>query len=821
MNNLFLKLFKAENEQELHKIIESEEIFKNQENWHPLGGNENNFSTIENQQASSIGALIEKFTNSIDATLMKKCYERNIDPKSFQAPKSMQEAVEEFYGEKYNWLNSKYVKEQSLDIQVIADGTTRKEGARARNGKIPYETSLIVYDNGEGQHPEDFESTFLSIAKGNKNDILFVQGKYNMGGTGAIVFCGKNRYQLIASKKYDRSGKFGFTLIRKHPFSENDKKTKKNTWYEYFKINEEIASFEIDELDIGLFERKFTTGSIIKLYSYDLPEGARSVISKDLKDRVDEYLFEPALPILMVDKKERYPDDRNLQRVSFGLKQRLEKGDDEDSKYLDDYFTIEHDSSKVGKAKITSYIFKTKVGDKNTKESRNTIKNEFFRSNMYVLFTMNGQVQGHLTNEFISRSLKFPLLKDHLLIHVDCTNMEYDFRSQLFMASRDRLKEGEEYRYLRELLAKELKNSRLESIHKSRKDAISIDGSNTRDLIKSFTKNLPLNNDLLKLLNNTFDLEKRDETKKKSKNQKSKPKEDREEEFLPQRFPSYFNLSNSKNGVNAVKVQKGKSKKIQFDTDVENHYFDRDDDAGELNISIVDINSNETKGGNKPGEPKEISDSFDISKSSPENGKIKLSLEPNKELEIGDTVQIKVELTSPERSFEEMILVEIIEPQKDKAPKQKEEENEKFGLPELITCAENPTDKNVKPWSNLEDNGIDIDYNKILHIYSGDGEKLEVIYINLDSTVLKNYKSKINSTELREKAEKEYIAKVYFHTLFLYSINKNSKYQITKDIDNNQEFIDINEYVQNIFENQYASFLINFNMNDLIDTIDF
>ncbi len=77
-------------------------------------------------------------------------------------------------------------------------------------------------------------------------------------------------------------------------------------------------------------------------------------ISNDLKDRVDEYLFEPALPMLMVDIKERYPDDKNLQRVSFGLKQRLEKGDDAQNKYIDDYFIIEHDSAKVGKAKITS-----------------------------------------------------------------------------------------------------------------------------------------------------------------------------------------------------------------------------------------------------------------------------------------------------------------------------------------------------------------------------------------------------------------------------------------------------------------------------------
>ena len=100
-----------------------------------------------------------------------------------------------------------------------------------------------------------------------------------------------------------------------------------------------------------------------------------------------------------------------------------------------------------------------------------------------------------------------------------------------------------------------------------------------------------------------------------------------------------------------------------------------------------------------------------------------------------------------------------------------------------------------------------------------DGEMLEAIYINLDSTVLKNYKSKLNSSELREKAEKEYIAKVYFHTLFLYSINKNSKYRILKG--EQEEELEINDYLQSIFEHQYTSFLINFNMNELIDNMEF
>lgn len=811
MKSLLLKLYQAQNEAELQKVIDSNLLFQNQSNWYPLGGNENNFATIENQQASAIGALIEKFTNSIDATLMKKCYEFGLDPKSSNAPKTMQKAIEKFYGDKYLWLSSEYRKKQALDIQVIADGTTKLKHART------YDTSLTIYDNGEGQDPEDFESTFLSIGKGNKNDILFVQGKYNMGGTGAIVFCGKNRYQLIASKRYDGSGEFGFTLIRKHPFSERDKKTKKNTWYEYLKIDGKIPSFPIETLNLGLHDKEFKTGSIIKLYSYDLPEGARSVISKDLKDRVDEYLFEPALPILMVDKKERYPKDRELQRVSFGLKRRLEK---EESKYIEDYFTLEHNSSKVGDMKVTSYVFKTKVGDKNIKESKNTIRNEFFRSKMYVVFTMNGQVQGHLTSEFITRSLKFPLLKDHLLIHVDCTNMEYDFRSQLFMASRDRLKEGEEYRYLRDLLTKELKNSKLETIHKARKDSISVDSADTNDLIRSFTKNLPLNSDLLKLLNNTFDIEKEEEKKKRKKEHQKKEEKvaQEEEKFESQRFPSFFKFKNSKKGTNAVSIQKGKSKTLEFETDVENHYFDRDDDQGELKISLVDVGESEAEGGNQKGTPKDISEVFDVSKTSPEDGKIKVTLQPTDKLDIGDEVQVKIDLTSPSGDFEEKILIEIDQPQKEQPQKEKQEEPKKIGLPELVLVAQNPTEDNIVSWERLSE-VTDMDYNNIMYIYSPDGEILEKIYINLDSTVLKNHKSKLTSSEAREKAEKEYIAKVYFHTLFLYSINKSSKFKVSKGDDSDE--LEINEYLQSIFEHQYTSFLINFNMNELIENIDF
>ena len=253
LNELFKKLYFAKTEDDVDSVIKADpEVFK-RENWHPLGGNENNFGVIENQQSSPIAALIEKITNSIDAVLMKKCSEAGIDPKSERAPQSMEEAKAKFFENHSNWDLARFRKQQSESIQIIADGPR-------------FNTSLIIYDD-EGQHPHRFEDTFLSLLSGNKNEIHFVQGKYNMGGSGAIVFCGKKRYQLIGSKRYDNSGQFGFTLIREHSLSKEEEKTKKNTWYEYLKIDGEIPAFQAEQQDLGLHNRMFTTGTIIKLYS--------------------------------------------------------------------------------------------------------------------------------------------------------------------------------------------------------------------------------------------------------------------------------------------------------------------------------------------------------------------------------------------------------------------------------------------------------------------------------------------------------------------------------------------------------------------------
>ena len=147
---LFEELFFAPTEEEVREILRCHpEIFRD-EHWHPLGGDENYFGIVRGQQSNPIAAIVEKVTNSIDALLMKKCHESGIDPKAPDAPRNMEEALQKFFVDHKKWDLQSARRKQAEEIQIIADGPPRN-------------TSVIIYDNGEGQRPEDFENTFLSL----------------------------------------------------------------------------------------------------------------------------------------------------------------------------------------------------------------------------------------------------------------------------------------------------------------------------------------------------------------------------------------------------------------------------------------------------------------------------------------------------------------------------------------------------------------------------------------------------------------------------------------------------------------------------------
>ena len=806
LEQLFRRFYSADTEAKVNRVVQDISSDKSV-SWVPYGDNESFFGVIENQQASPVPALVEKITNSIDAILMRRCYEGSIDPKSSSAPKSVNEAISSFFEASQSWDLPGKRAIQAESIQILASGPR-------------HDTSLVIYDDGEGQHPEDFSKTFLSLLRGNKNEIRFVQGKYNMGGAGAVVFCGKKRYQLVASKRFDKTGKFGFTIMRKHPLSAEEEQTRKNTWYEYLLIDEEIPAFEVDTLNLGLHNRVFTTGTIIKLYSYNLPSGSRSVISRDLNQSINEFLFEPALPVYTIDTKKRYPKDLNLERHLYGLKRRLEE---DGSKYIQTFFSETHNDSDIGSLKITVYIFNPRIDGKSAKETKETIKREFFKNNMSVMFSLNGQVHGSFTSEFITRSLKFNLLKDYLLIHVDCTNLINSFRTELFMGSRDRLKNGEECTHLRKLVTDILTKGRLKEIYKEWKDSITTQSDSAEDLLKDFSNHIPMNKDLMRLLSHAFTLDIKDrKRKKKPEQKKGKDSSKKEIPFFPKRFPSAFDIDLKSKGVDQLPLTKipiGGEKTMSFSTDVEDQYFDRIEEPGDLKIAVLSHSTNKSQDNQEPGEPKDPGAVIDVSISSPTKGKIRVNIKPTESVAVGDAIKICASLSSPEGAMEQVFLVQISDkaskPQATKEPKNREDN---IGLPRLQEVFQSPR-KGFKCWGDLD--FVEMDYSTVMHPFV-EGDKLDAIIVNMDSTVLKSYKSKLRSEQQLIAADKRYVSSVYFHTLFLYMISKNRKYQIRKPKSDDAEsfdYVDLSEYLKDIFGSYYSEFLLNFEMSTLMETL--
>ncbi|MCY4260500.1 MAG: hypothetical protein OXC91_09590 [Rhodobacteraceae bacterium] len=573
---------------------------------------------------------------------------------------------------------------------------------------------------------------------------------------------------------------------------------------------------------MGLHNRKFTTGTAIKLYSYDLPSRSRSVISRDLNQSINEYLFNPALPVFTIDTPERYPDDRNLERDLFGLKRRLEE---DDSRYVDQFFSEDMVDKAIGQIRVTCYVFKPRLDKRNVKETRETIQREFFKNDMSVLFSVNGQVHGHYTSEFITRSLKFPLLRDYLLIHVDCADLHTEFRNELFMASRDRLKDGAESRDLRRRLASLLAKGRLKDIHKERKASITVESGDAEELLRNLTRNLPIRDELADLLNQTFKLGDKRTGKRKEKRRETSRTDPREESaFSAKRYPSYFRI-NAKpvNGevYPMVQVPVGGERTIRFSTDVEDQYFDRVRDAGELQIALLERGSNKTGGGDRLGQPRDIETVLNVVKSSPQNGTIRIVVKPTAEVKVGDDIKLRASLSSPDRSLEQIFMVRIGVPEKKKPdPKKGDQPDTRLGLPQLHMVYKDES-RGKTTWNDLEENGISMDHDVVVFPLVDD-ETLSEVYVNMDSNVLLSHRAKLTKEEAIAIAEKRYVSAIYFHTLFLYTITKNRKFGIVqrKEEEAGEENVDVTDYISELFRTYYAQFRLNFDTPELISALE-
>lgn len=783
---LLLDLYNAPNADALYQIIISYGL-DGSNYWKPYGGNLNNAGTFENQQSSPENALVEKLTNSIDAILMKECMVRGIHPKDktdTRVPQTIYEATKMFFNvDNGKWENivSSERNRIAQDIQIILTD----------DRKTP---NVAIYDNGEGQNPSNFENTFLSIARGNKNDVPFVQGKYNMGSTGSLVFCGeKHRYQMIISRRNssldDSDGLIGFTLVRRHILTPEEEPKYKLTWYEYLVIDGEIPSISDEQLDLGLNKTPFVCGSVVKLYSYQLTHSSDATL--DLWRDLNPLLFESALPILIYENR-GYGGHSNT-KVMLGNRTRLALDSNEHVEFQKT-FQINLFNSNIP---IQVYLF--------NRETKNT---EFILGKS-VVYTLNGQTQGVEPKSFISQELGFRNLREFMLVCVDCSQIGTTARQELFMASRDRLKQGRFYTELRQSIIDLLSNdTHLKQKEQEYKGRVFRETGEDKDMVQSLFSKLKGNQDIRKMFsgnNGAFSFF----TKKVKK--PIPPEEQREEKKKEtkklKRYPTLLRIKGfEKSSEDFVKViRKGGKGKIILETDVENTFLSRSDDAGAIEITTLDFGNHGGEGGGHHL-PSEDSTKLRVQFSGPCEGEMEVMIEPREEAEVGDSIQLSVKMISSAGEHEVVAFIKIDnEAQKPKEPKEKTVEEPELSLPKLTRVVQHSDDPDQAKWS---DYGMTSD--SIVKTQINSNGAIEEVLINMDSNLVKKL---INAKGANvERVRNKYISSIYSHILMVYTTMYGyySKDDIEIDEHVRKEIQDsLNDAVEFSFQ-YYANFLLTY-----------
>jgi hypothetical protein len=395
-----------------------------------------------------------------------------------------------------------------------------------------------------------------------------------MGGTGALQFCSKNHnLQLIISKRDPlikqpndvTADKWGFTIIRR----ENPRGGARSSSFKYLAPNGKILMFEAPHLLLlpgdypEPYGRSLEYGTFIKLFEYQLPPAMKTIINFDLYYRLALLLTNVAIPITLYERRSGYLSN-SPHIVLSGLGVRL---DEDKAENLESGFPSSSEMKILGQEmKVLLYAFKK---DKRKKYTRDGI-----------IFTVNGQAHGFLPQSFFERkSVGMSYLADSILVLVDCSKFDGRTREDLFMNSRDRLRDGVVIRHEIEKQLEDLvknhqglralrEQRRREEIENKLQDSMPL-----AEILEKIIKKSPALSRLLlpgARISNPFNL-----APAKSAVQ-----------FHGRKFPSYFRLSKEYSKARPKACPINKRFRLQFETDAVNEYFDRDQEPGEFSISV-------------------------------------------------------------------------------------------------------------------------------------------------------------------------------------------------------------------------------------------
>lgn len=627
-----LRLLKADSEAAVQKVVEANLAMRDPKNWRPLDNRETNFNVTSNQASDGGKALTELMTNMVDAILLKHAYKKGIDPKGEAAPATMYQAVDKLiknmHGGKLVNLDPADPWLREFASKNLVVGIT---GARNKKEGLPCFTFV---DNGEGQHPERFTLTFLSLSEGNKRSIHFVQGKYNMGSSGVLGYCGRRWFKLIVSRRYDKTSKWGWTLMRRRP-------DEGMPVAEYLVLpGGDIPNFEDDVVypfhkgDGNQYDGlHLASGTIIKLYDYQV--GSRFLSFRGAREALNENLVETILPFRLLDFRQTPDKKRGGDRAEgidprpfYGMEFLLlnshkegagsgSEADEEEEGAGEEEIAAEQRISvgtikhpELGNITITAIAL------------RRDIPSWLRNTNNRVFHSVNGQVQFKQTRGYLT-DCGYPALKDRVVIIVDASQLTFAAHNDVWKGDREHIRNtivGEQYR---EQITAAIRESEPLKEFQMKVAREELDRAKTDEGNDLFQKLVDADRNLAALLTD------KDPVIRLPGGGGHGGSSSGKAEFKDGKYSPTFLKLDDKVKISSVEIPINRSRPVGARTDAENGYLNRNDNTGKFLVS------------------EDVSSRFGI-RPHLHNGRLTVFLDPvETAVAVGDIVPIRIELHDP------------------------------------------------------------------------------------------------------------------------------------------------------------------------------
>jgi hypothetical protein len=576
---LLLELLEAESEREVLAALKKRGLLDDAfARWEYLGRMPNNQSVVHNQQSSPTAALVEKYVNGVDAILMRHCKSQRIDPRgetAYERFPTMQHIVEARFPE-IPTMSAEDIRKLAAN-QLVLYATGSKE-----------RPCLSLYDDGEGQLAENFPSTFCSLihadASGSyKGAVPFVQGKFNMGGTGVLPFCSEQRkLQLIVSRvPADLAGtddhQWAFTLMcffpgRQDPawkYLVGPDRTIMTAGPQPLALIPDSRVPKANELVLPR-ERAVASGTLIKMYDFTAP---KSNICGTLYKHLKQFLLRPPLPLRIHECRESYRA-KVMAATMWDMFARwqedkiLEPGFEEGAD-----IEIPLSSGDVIPGQIR--VFRTKKEKRGKDESVDDVAERYLEPPVIGVHALiNGQSHANRDEQFFKgRAVDKEHIAGTLLVTLDFTGLRQDSKNALLMSNRERFREGDPLlKELLDVLKDELRtHDALIALNNRRYEEKVKDSVEDEDGLKALEELLSSDPMLAGLFgsSNAGRL-----AAKVSDEGQGGTIEGEPAPFEGLDFPTYFKRADGSTQI-AIELPQGAKARASFLTDVKNSYFTR------------------------------------------------------------------------------------------------------------------------------------------------------------------------------------------------------------------------------------------------------